>query len=460
MYSIRHACSAYTIDSITSAIQAEAACDQDENCQEAPQLAALCGSECAQRLLGSYDTCSQESLIDDLFEEHCSGTLDIDGNGVVDIRDEECVDHGADNGVCDYAGHLCPGPCTGPHAPDFCEQTTGQGPCQNGGLCIDATHNTALQPSNLDTGEVFLPDGNLMCACEQPFSGRFCSCSSLEEVVNACTQHSKSDQCNDALTLMANELQNLCNLGDLKGLDDASLECSLGCANLFSPFFSTCGGELWPTVDGDGNPLATSGPEYEANALAGNDALFNNKVESFNQRCAVAGGRPDGQADYCTAQPCESCHGTDGCGWCSGRNVCSNECTSTHNQCETVNHNSGLDKCATVIDCEHCNAKPTCGWCKDGSRHVCSGSCAVSSTVAQCDASNQHIHDGTGGNITPPPPPSGTGGTGNGHHHDACGCVPGTGWDATASPAACRPNQVTSPQDAASCLTDPNRGGH
>ena len=67
--------------------------------------------------------------------------------------------------------------------------------------------------------------------------------------------------------------------------------------------------------------------------MQGVDAVLNQAVASFNQRCAVAGGRPDGQADYCAAQPCESCHGADGCGWCSGRNVCSNECVSIKGQC-------------------------------------------------------------------------------------------------------------------------------
>lgn len=297
-----------------------------------------------------------------------------------------------------------------------------------------------------------------MCACEAPYSGRFCSCTSLEEIVNGCAKHSKKDQCTDALALMSGELQNLCGISDLMDAVNSEQQCSLGCANLFSPFFSTCGGELWPTVDGDGNPLPTSGAVYQANLAKGIDPVFNTAVTAFNQRCAVAGGRPDGQADYCTAQPCESCHEADGCGWCSGRNVCSNECTSTKNQCETTHHNH-VDECATIVDCEHCNAKPSCGWCEDGTRHVCSGSCAVSSTVAECDATNLHIHDGPGGQVTPPPPPTGTGSS---HHHDACGCLPGTGWDAHPNPGlrpACRPGSVTSPQDAATCLREPPSGG-
>jgi hypothetical protein len=461
IYSIQHACSVYSIDSITAAIQAEANCDEDEHCDEAPELEALCESQCAQELLGSYDTCSQEGLIDDVFEEHCTGTLDVDGNGVIDIDDEECTDRGADNSICDYAEHQCPGPCTGAYAPEICDEHVENGPngpCQNGARCVDATHNTAFLPTDPDTEEVLLPEGNLMCACESPYSGRFCSCTSFEEIVNSCTRHTKKDQCNDALGLMAGELQNICSLSDLKELGNSQLQCSLGCANLFSPFYSTCGGELWPTVDAGGDPLPTSGPAYQENVARGVDAVFNSEMAAFNQRCAVAGGRPDGQADYCTAQPCESCHASDGCGWCSGRNVCSNECTSTRNQCETTHHNH-VDACATVVDCEHCNAKPSCGWCQDGTRHVCSGSCAVSSTVAECDAYNQHIHDGAGGHIAPPPPATGTGGS---KHHDACGCVPGTGWDAHPAPGlqpACRSGSVTSPQDAAMCLREPQPGG-
>lgn len=297
-----------------------------------------------------------------------------------------------------------------------------------------------------------------MCACRAPFSGRFCSCTSLEEIVNGCAKHSKQDQCTNALALMSGELQNLCGISDLNDITNSEQQCSLGCANLFSPFFSTCGGEVWPTVDRHGDPLPTSGAVYQANLAKGIDPVFNAAVAAFNQRCAVAGGRPDGQADYCTAQPCESCHEADGCGWCSGRNVCSNECTSTKNQCETTHHNH-VDECATIVDCEHCNTKPSCGWCEDGTRHVCSGSCAMSSTVDECDAFNLHIHDGHGGTLTPPPPPTGTGGS---HHYDACGCLPGTGWDAHPSAGlrpACRPGSVTSPQDAASCLREPPGGG-
>lgn len=33
------------------------------------------------------------------------------------------------------------------------------GPCQNSGICIDATHNTAFLPTNEDTGEVLPPHG-------------------------------------------------------------------------------------------------------------------------------------------------------------------------------------------------------------------------------------------------------------------------------------------------------------
>ena len=183
--------------------------------------------------------------------------------------------------------------------------------------------------------------------------------------------------------------------------------------------------------------------------MQGVDAVLNQAVASFNQRCAVAGGRPDGQADYCAAQPCESCHGADGCGWCSGRNVCSNECVSIKGQCgaplpllptsrldscaskslctacanlrerglaegvvslgaETAERGK-VDTCATVVDCASCNKRPTCGWCTDGQRHVCSGSCDHSSTVDQCEATNEHIHDGTGNHGLAPPPPAGGG---------------------------------------------------
>ena len=85
--------------------------------------------------------------------------------------------------------------------------------------------------------------------------------------------------------------------------------------------------------------------------MQGVDAVLNQAVASFNQRCAVAGGRPDGQADYCAAQPCESCHGADGCGWCSGRNVCSNECVSIKGQCGApppLLPTSSLDFCAST----------------------------------------------------------------------------------------------------------------
>ena len=263
IYSIRNSCQLWSLDSITSAIAAEAACDEDEHCDEAPELEALCESDCSQRLLGSYDTCSQEGLVDAIFQEQCSGTLDVDGNGVIDINDEECTDRFADGGVCDYVGS-CPGPCTGEHAPLFCDEGP-TGPCQNDGLCVDATHNTALLPKDPDTEEVLLEEGHLTCACQAPWSGRFCSCTSLEQVVQSCTRHSRKDQCHDALNLMAGELSALCHLDDVTNTVNSEVMCSRGCANLFSPFYSSCGAQLWPTQDPSGADLPTSGPDYEAN---------------------------------------------------------------------------------------------------------------------------------------------------------------------------------------------------
>ena len=71
------------------------------------------------------------------------------------------------------------------------------------------------------------------------------------------------------------------------------------------------------------------------NRLKGLDPALSRAAAAFNQKCAVAGGRADGQADYCAALPCDGCNDKDapGCGWCSDRNTCSNECVSTKGQC-------------------------------------------------------------------------------------------------------------------------------
>jgi hypothetical protein len=160
--------------------------------------------------------------------------------------------------------------------------------------------------------------------------------------VQGCVKQTKRTSCQDALGEAAPELRRLCHLGQGDGpgaslpeLADPDLACSLGCANLFSPFFSACGGELWPTHGRDGAPLPMAGTDYEVNMLKGLDPVFSQAAAAFNQRCAVAGGRADGQVDFCAALPCEQCNDKDapGCGWCSDRNACSNECTSTKGQC-------------------------------------------------------------------------------------------------------------------------------
>ena len=177
VYSIQNACQQLDMSTITVALSAGAVCEADEACGAAPEMEALCRSNCAQKLLGSYDACSQESLVQMLYQEQCAGTVDANGDGNIDIVDEECTDRGAGGGVCDYRG-ACPGPCSGPNAPGICDEglvpdeigamfgdfgAPSAGPCQNGGICIDATHNTAFLPANEDTGEVLLEAGHLMC---------------------------------------------------------------------------------------------------------------------------------------------------------------------------------------------------------------------------------------------------------------------------------------------------------
>lgn len=78
-------------------------------------------------------------------------------------------------------------------------------------------------------------------------------------MVQGCVKRTRQDQCQDALAEAAPELHRLCHLGPSDGyaaptafqedlldfslasaslpqLADPGLECSLGCANLFSPF--------------------------------------------------------------------------------------------------------------------------------------------------------------------------------------------------------------------------------
>jgi hypothetical protein len=50
---------------------------------------------------------------------------------------------------------------------------------------------------------------------------------------------------------------------------------------------------------------------------------------------------------------------------------------------------TGVDHCHKKTDCASCNSKNKCGWCKDGARNVCSATCDVKATAADCDALNQ-----------------------------------------------------------------------
>jgi hypothetical protein len=49
-------------------------------------MEAICRSDCAQKLLGSYDACSQESLVQMVYGEQCAGTVDANGDGSVSHR--------------------------------------------------------------------------------------------------------------------------------------------------------------------------------------------------------------------------------------------------------------------------------------------------------------------------------------------------------------------------------------
>lgn len=226
------------------------------------------------------------------------------------------------------------------------------GMCQNGGVCIDWTHNTAYLPRcvpenpdcfTFEPGDapdwlvamfpdanphylkgydnVLLPQDEMMCGCNgkpgspPQFSGRFCSCTSIDELLASCSVQQAHEGCANALQVMDNELSVLCHISELTasgsaatadGTDISTAQCSMACANLFSPFFSVCGGDLWPSEDPLGNPLPTSGPVYDSLKAQGVDVVLNNKLASFNQQCAVAGGREDGQVDYCIEKPVTS----------------------------------------------------------------------------------------------------------------------------------------------------------
>ena len=90
--------------------------------------------------------------------------------------------------------------------------------------------------------------------------------------------------------------------------------------------------------------------------------------------------------DDCVAKPCDQCRNEDGCGWCMGRNVCSNECVTVDGECAATEHDASgagvVDPCATKTDCASCNMKSICGWCVDGARNVCSSTCAP--TIRAC----------------------------------------------------------------------------
>ena len=421
---------------------------------ESPQLEILCESECAQEILGSYSICSIEPAVQAVFGMQCSEVIDHDMDGDVDMDDQECTNRGDvivnNTEVCSIQNHgLCPGTCTGEHAPHFCDNNAVDGDpndainggdgdgddglCQNEGICIDWTHNTMFLPRcGEDNPECFitdpgpapqwliemfpdadpehlvgydnvlLPQDEMMCGCKPKsgFIGRFCSCTSVEQLITKCQVTQAGEQCQNAFEIMDNELSALCHITELSDFASADVVCSMACANLFSPFYSVCGEQMWPTKDPAGNPLPTSGPVYEALLAKGIDVVFNNHVDEFNQQCAVAGGREDGQTDYCVAKPCDQCRNEDGCGWCMGRNVCSNECVTVDGECAATEHDASgagvVDPCATKTDCASCNMKSICGWCVDGARNVCSSTCAPESTVDDCTSWNDHIHDGHG----------------------------------------------------------------
>jgi hypothetical protein len=387
----------------------------------APQLELLCESDCAQQALGSYDMCSKEPMIQAILGTQCATghEVDADGDGDIDLDDQECTNRGADTIVvpgrlanetdlviCAYppvateleldltgdaatnpsgyvGGFACPGPCTGEHAPDVCDESTDldgdsdgtdgrtAGVCKNNAVCIDRTHNThflprditQLDPTDLDMfgnpkPRIMLPPGHVMCGCTPGFTGRFCTCTSIDNLLFSCHKSSGAEHCNNALQLMDNELARLCGLGQLSDFDDPDLTCGQGCANLFAPFYSICGDTLWPTEGpacpcgdadspycvGKGEPMPTDGPGAAAYVACGLDPAFNAQVATFEQKCAVAGGREDGQADYCVEKACGDCHNEDGCGWCmhkDGTGVCSNECFTSPGECAGMLNEGG-----------------------------------------------------------------------------------------------------------------------
>jgi hypothetical protein len=513
---------------------------------ESPQLEILCESRCTQELLGSFSECSVEPALRPIFQSQCSDVVDHDGDGDIDLDDQECTNRGDSTvnntdicpivgqgtGPISLGGSQCPGICTGEHAPLYCDNNAvdgdptdsinggdgdgNDGLCRNGGICVDWTHNTAFLPRctpgnaecyTTDPGpapdwliamfpdanpdylvgydNVLLPEDEMMCLCESQhnspsrFSGRFCSCTNVQELVTSCQITEHGEACENSLDIMDNELSHLCGIAELTstsamttdGEISGNLYCSMGCANLFSPFFSICGDALWPTKDPLGHPLPTSGPVYDRMKAQGVDAVLNNRIASFAQQCALSlpgteanGGRADGQADYCVSNTCEECHAEDGCGWCMSRNVCSNECVTTEGECALTEHNAdgsgAVDPCATIGDCAACAIKPSCGWCVDGGRNVCSSSCGITQSVDDCTNFNEHIHDAHG---------AGSGENGN-IDADACDCPPGLGWEShptDGTAPGCRAGSITSLSDAKHCHqiappppVRPQGGGH
>ena len=96
---------------------------------ESPQLEILCESQCAQELLGSFSECSVEPALRPIFQSHCSDVVDHDGDGDIDLDDQECTNRGDSivnntdvcpivgqgTGPISLGGSQCPGTCTGEH---------------------------------------------------------------------------------------------------------------------------------------------------------------------------------------------------------------------------------------------------------------------------------------------------------------------------------------------------------
>eukprot|EP01050_Picozoa_sp_SAG11_P007530 SAG11_NODE_632_length_8057_cov_6.472481_1_plen_277_part_00 len=148
------------------------------------------------------------------------------------------------------------------------------------------------------------------------------------DLVGLCTGGQKRRRCESQLADFEQTLRLACTCADPLANPDRSAgeadcrtglpdRCSAGCAEVFTPFYSSCGAAVWG---------GASVPH-----------------QAFAEQCAVATGAA-APSTQCTGRACMSCSGD--CGWCSApppppgsgpaigpNGICSALCTTTPGEC-------------------------------------------------------------------------------------------------------------------------------